>query len=243
MFSDIDADLFILADGDGSCDPSDAPALISRLIETSSDMVVGTRDDGAEAAIPSRLARGLFGTSVGPIFSGYRVLTKRFVKSLPILDTGLDVEAQMFAHAHVLQVPTSDLMLVDKAPHESSSRVPKRSLAQFKVLKTLVRLAAGTLPSSFSRITAKILGIACLGLVALPLFASVLNDAPALEPTLLLIGNLFLAMFILGTCCILLNASHTSACIEQRRLAYMSYPVFCDTKDIERQDCIEPGTR
>jgi hypothetical protein len=102
MFADIDADVYLMADGDLTYDPASAQAMVDLLIDDQLDMVVGTRVHEAKAAyrgghvlgnkLFTGLLSGLFGRSFSDIFSGYRVFSRRFVKSFPVLSSGFEIE-------------------------------------------------------------------------------------------------------------------------------------------------------
>lgn len=157
MFCDIDADLYVLADGDGTCDPADAPVLISRLIETRSDMVVGARQDGhgGETNVTSiRLFQMLFNSRIEDPFSRYRVLTKRFVKSFSAVIGSTAVEAQLSAHASQLRIPVTDAVLNSEEPKDLwRSPVPGspafRSHRGTTSLWSSIKLFAGMRPIRF----------------------------------------------------------------------------------------------
>jgi glycosyltransferase involved in cell wall biosynthesis len=119
MFADVDADIYVMADGDATYDPASAPAMVARLAEEGLDMVVGTRvHEAAEAyrrghvlgnrAMTGLLAR-LFGRSFTDIFSGYRAFSRRFVKSFPVLSSGFEIETEMSVHALELKMPVGEL--------------------------------------------------------------------------------------------------------------------------------------
>ncbi|HEV8406808.1 MAG TPA: glycosyltransferase family 2 protein, partial [Sphingomicrobium sp.] len=100
MFADIDADVYVMADGDLTYDPAAAPAMVGMLLEEQLDMVVGTRRHEHKDAyrgghvvgnkVFTGLLSGLFGRSFSDIFSGYRVFSRRFVKSFPVLSAGFE---------------------------------------------------------------------------------------------------------------------------------------------------------
>ena len=119
MFADIDADVYVMADGDLTYDPGAAPAMVAMLVGEGLDMVVGTRRHEEKSAyrgghvlgnrlFTSLLAR-LFGRSFSDIFSGYRVFSRRFVKSFPVLSEGFEIETEMSVHALELRMPVGEL--------------------------------------------------------------------------------------------------------------------------------------
>lgn len=121
MFADIDADVYILADGDDTYDARDAPALVSLLLEGPSDMVVATRERGEEAvmrerrghnagnAMLSRLVASIFGRALTDILSGYRAMSRRFVKTFPGESSGFEIETELSVHALDLRMPVAEM--------------------------------------------------------------------------------------------------------------------------------------
>ena len=134
MFSDIEADIYVMADGDGTYAPGDAPELIRTLITEGADMVVGTRrgvraDAGRNGhAFGNRLFnllfRSLFGNDFTDIFSGYRVFSRRFARSFPAVSGGFEIETEMSVHASRLRLPVAELELdYGRRPEGSHSKL------------------------------------------------------------------------------------------------------------------------
>ena len=121
MFADIEADIYLMADGDGTYAPEDAPQLINTLLTERADMVVGTRrgvtDDAGRTGhafgnrLFNSLYKRLFGRDFTDIFSGYRAFTRRFVKSFPAVSGGFEIETEMSVHASQLNLPVSEIAL------------------------------------------------------------------------------------------------------------------------------------
>ena len=119
MFSDIEADIYLMADGDGTYDASAAPELVDKLINERLDMVVGTRKDVKQDAgrkghafgndLFNRIYQFAFGNDFTDIFSGYRVFTRRFAKSFPAESPGFEIETEMSVHASVLRLPVAEV--------------------------------------------------------------------------------------------------------------------------------------
>ena len=119
MFADIDADVYVMADGDLTYDPAASPAMVDMLLAEQLDMVVGTRRHEAKDAyrgghvignrVFTGLLSGLFGRSFSDIFSGYRVFSRRFVKSFPVLSEGFEIETEMSVHALELRMPVGEV--------------------------------------------------------------------------------------------------------------------------------------
>jgi putative flippase GtrA/glycosyltransferase involved in cell wall biosynthesis len=159
MFADIEADIYVMADGDGTYAPEDAPDLIRTLITERSDMVVGTRrgvtDDAGRAGhafgnkLFNRIYTTLFGSDFTDIFSGYRVFNQRFAKSFPALSGGFEIETEMSVHASMLRMPVSELALdYGRRPEGSNSKLSTYRDGT-KILWTLMMLMKETRPFVF----------------------------------------------------------------------------------------------
>ena len=117
MFSDVEADVYVLADGDATYDAASAPAMVDALLDGSLDMVVGKRVHTDALAyrgghrfgnrMLTALLTRLFGQGFSDILSGYRVFSRRFVKSFPALSTGFEVETELTVHALTLNLPST----------------------------------------------------------------------------------------------------------------------------------------
>ena len=135
MFADVDADVYILADGDGTYDASAAPGMVDRLVADNLDMVVGVRveAEGQDAyrpghkmgnALLNRMIRGLFGGVFTDISSGYRVMSRRLVKSFPALAQRFEIEPELAAHCAHLRLPCAEMpTLYVERPEGSESKL------------------------------------------------------------------------------------------------------------------------
>ena len=126
-FADVDADVYVMADGDGTYDPAEAPLLVKRLMEDRLDMAVGCRvgpfgrpGHRLGNRVFNHLYRWLFGTGFTDIFSGHRVLSRRFVKSFPAVSTGFDIETEKSVHASQLREPSAEVEVAYRARPEGS---------------------------------------------------------------------------------------------------------------------------
>lgn len=175
MFSDIDADVYVMADGDGTYAPEDAPLLVNTLLTERADMVVGTRkgvtDDAGRAGhaagnrVFNILYQGIFGNDFTDIFSGYRAFSRRFVKSFPAVSDGFEIETEMSVHASQLKLPVCEIPLAyGRRPEGSSSK-----LSTFKdgarILKMFAMLMKETQPFRFFGMISVILAVA--GVIAM----------------------------------------------------------------------------
>ena len=119
MFADIDADIYVLVDGDDTYDAAAAPALIQHLLDQHLDMVNGARITEIEAAyrpghrfgnvLLTTIVAKIFGNRIGDMLSGFRVFSRRFVKSFPALSGGFEIETELTVHALELAMPISEI--------------------------------------------------------------------------------------------------------------------------------------
>lgn len=171
MFADIDADIYVLADGDSTYDPTQADKLIDRLVTENLDMVVGARD-GDRSAYPrghmfgnmafNRVVGWLFGGGFSDIFSGYRVFSRRFAKSFPASSSGFEIETELSIHALDLKIATAEIPLpYGTRPSDSESKL--RTVRDgVKILWTIGMMYRALRPFRFY-------GAICLALMALSL--------------------------------------------------------------------------
>ncbi len=231
MFADIEADIYLMADGDGTYAPEDAEELIRTLLTEGSDMVVGTRrnvhnDAGRQGhAFGNRifnwLYRSIFGADFTDIFSGYRAFSRRFVKSFPAVSGGFEIETEMSVHASRLKLPVSELELdYGRRPEGSRSK-----LSTFrdggKILWMFAMLMKETRPFAFFGILSAVameLGIGFGIPVLVEYFESGLVTR---MPSWVLSMALTMIAFMLFTAGLILD-SVARARAEQLRIHYMS---------------------
>lgn len=159
MFSDIEADVYVMVDGDATYDAASAPRLVSRLIETQADMVVGARITQEKAAyragprFGNKLLTGLvsvvFGDRFTDMLSGYRAFSRRFVKSFPALATGFETETELTVHALQLDMITTEI----QTPYFARQEAPLSKLAtsrdSLRILGTMCSLVSHERPLIF----------------------------------------------------------------------------------------------
>ena len=159
MFADIEADVYIMADGDLTYEPEAAPEMVRMLLEDQLDMVVGTRKHEAVEAyrgghvlgnkLFTSLLSGLFGRSFTDIFSGYRAFSRRFVKSFPILSSGFEIETEMSVHALELRMPVGEVETRYLARPEGSESKLSTYSDGWRILKTINTLYRNERPVLF----------------------------------------------------------------------------------------------
>ncbi len=231
MFSDIDADIYLMADGDGTYSPSDAGELIRTLLSERSDMVVGTRrgvgtDAGRQGhafgnRIFNRLYQTIFGRDFTDIFSGYRAFSRRFVKSFPAVSDGFEIETEMSVHASRLKLPTSEIELhYGRRPAGSHSK-----LATFRdggrILWMFTMLMKETRPFTFFGTISAIVMITSVTFM-LPVLAEYFQTGFVSRiPTWILSMALMMVSLLIFTAGLILD-SVSRARNEQLRLHYMN---------------------
>ncbi len=231
MFADIDADLYVMADGDLTYDPKAAPEMVALLLAEQLDMVVGTRRHEEKGAyrgghvlgnrLFTGLLAGLFGRSFNDIFSGYRVFSRRFVKSFPVLSSGFEIETEMSVHALELRMPVGEVETRYLARPEGSESKLSTFGDGWRILKTIGTLYRVERPVLFYGTIALALFIAAL-LLSIPLVTTYLHThtVPRLPTAVLVTGMTIVAVlcFFAG----LILDTVTRGRREMRRLAYLA---------------------
>jgi len=231
MFADIEADVYLMADGDLTYDPGSASDMVALLLAEQLDMVVGTRRHEAKAAyrgghvlgnrIFTGLLAGLFGRSFNDIFSGYRVFSRRFVKSFPVLSSGFEIETEMSVHALELRMPVGEIETRYLARPEGSESKLSTYGDGWRILKTIGTLYRVERPVLFYGTIALLLFVAAL-LLSIPLVTTYLHThtVPRLPTAVLVTGMTIVAVlfFFAG----LILDTVTRGRREMRRLAYLA---------------------
>ena len=150
MFADVDADIYVMADGDATYDAASAPALVARMLDEQLDMVVGSRvGEATEAyrrghrfgnALLTGMLTRLFGRSFTDILSGYRVFSRRFVKSFPVLSAGFEIETEISVHALELKMPVAEIETPYYARPEGSTSKLSTYRDGWRILNTIITL-------------------------------------------------------------------------------------------------------
>ena len=231
MFADIEADVYILVDGDGTYDASAAARLVAGIVEDHADMVVAARANihveahRAGHAFGNRLFNRFFGLlferSFVDIFSGYRAFSRRFVKSFPALSSGFEIETELSVHASQLRLPTLEIELPYGKRVEGSHSKLNSWRDGWRIMTTFALLLKETRPAWFFG------GLAgfCVALavaLAWPLFETwlTLGIVPRL-PTAILCTGLALVACLLAVCGLILD-SLARFRLEQKRIFYLS---------------------
>jgi glycosyltransferase involved in cell wall biosynthesis len=231
MFADVDADVYLMADGDLTYDPKAAPAMVDLLLAEHLDMVVGTRrHEEKEAyrrghALGNRaftgLLAGLFGRSFSDIFSGYRVFSRRFVKSFPVLSSGFEIETEISVHALELRMPVGEVETAYAARPEGSASKLSTYGDGWRILKTIVTLYRVERPTLFYGAIGGLL-LALAVVLAIPLVMTYLATGlvPRFPTAILVTGMTIVSVLCFFTGLILDTVTRGRR--EVRRLAYLS---------------------
>jgi glycosyltransferase involved in cell wall biosynthesis len=235
MFADVDADVYVLADGDGTYDPADAPAMLDRLVQDNLDMVVGCRVPaaGEERTFPrghvagnwlfNRALKALFGGSFTDVFSGYRVMSRRFVKSFPVRFTGFEIETELVTHTVDIGLPHAEMPTTYRSRDLDSKRKLRTVRDGVRILVAALLLFKEMRPLRFFTIIAATLTLLALGLGAIPVSEFISTGLVLRLPTAVLAASIQIIAFISLTAGIILD----SVCHGRRqakRLVYLSMP-------------------
>ena len=232
MFADVDADLYVMADGDATYDAERAPLLVARMLDEQLDMVVGSRiHEEAEAyrrghVLGNRVMTGLlarlFGRSFSDIFSGYRVFSRRFVKSFPVLSVGFEIETEISVHALELRMPIAEVETRYFARPEGSASKLSTYRDGFRILRVIVTLYRIEKPMLFFGGIAALLALAGL-ILAVPLIVTYAETGlvPRFPTAILVTGLMILAALSLFAGLILDTVVRGRR--EVRRLAYLAH--------------------
>jgi len=231
MFADVDADVYVMADGDLTYDPTAAPKMVGSLLNEQLDMVVGTRRHEEKEAyrgghvlgnkLFTGLLSGMFGRSFTDIFSGYRVFSRRFVKSFPVLSSGFEIETEMSVHALELRMPVGEVETIYAARPEGSQSKLSTFSDGWRILKTIVTLYRVERPRLFYGGIGALLLLLALILSA-PLVQTYMKTGlvPRIPTAILVTGMTIIAVLCFFTGLILDTVTRGRR--EVRRLAYLS---------------------
>jgi len=233
MFADVDADIYVMADGDATYDAEAAPQLVRRLIDEQLDMVVGSRVTQHDAAyrrghvMGNRLLTGmlakLFGRSFTDILSGYRVFSRRFVKSFPVLSGGFEIETEISVHALELRMPVGEVETRYFARPEGSASKLSTYSDGFRILNTIVTLYRIERPLLFFGAIGGLLALLAL-VLGIPLAITYYHThlVPRLPTAIMATGLIILAALCFFAGLILDTVVRGRR--EVRRLAYLGHP-------------------
>ena len=241
MFADIEADIFVLVDGDDTYDAAAAPGLVTMLIENSLDMVNATRAPLSEQAyraghqfgnaLLTGVVARIFGNRITDMLSGYRVFSRRFVKSFPTLSAGFEIETELTIHALELRLPIAEVTVGYKERPEGSMSKLKTYSDGYRIFKFIFRLIKQEKPFQFFGAIFLLL-LATSVAMEIPVIVTFMRTGlvPRL-PTALLGTGIALLAFMSLTCGLILDTV-TRGRAEAKRMHYLSIPIrFSGVRD------------
>ena len=234
MFADIEADIYVLVDGDDTYDATAAPALVQKLLSESLDMVNGARLETSQQAyrmghrfgnvMLTSLVAWFFGARFNDMLSGYRIMSRRFVKSFPALASGFEIETELTVHALQLRAPVGEVLTPYKERPPASSSKLRTIPDGIRILRLIGRLIREEKPLEFFSVVAAILALLAIGLVTPVVIEYMQTGLVRRFPTAFLsMGLMLLSSLSFFTGLIL--ATVTRGRNEAKRLQYLNVPI------------------
>lgn len=233
MFADVEADVYVLVDGDATYDAPSAPRMIDRLLDDHLDMVVGLRVDQVQAAYRlghrtgNRMLTGFlsstFGHAFKDILSGYRVFSRRFVKSFPVLSDGFEIETELAVYALELSLPVAEVETPYYARPEGSFSKLNTWRDGFRILGTMLKLYRSERPLRFFTVIGILLALASI-ILAIPIVITFIETGlvPRLPTAVLSMGLMIMALLSVSSGLVLDTVTRGRR--EMKMLAYLSQP-------------------
>ena len=232
MFTDVEADIYVLVDGDATYDAPSARVMIERLLEDRLDMVVGNRVDRDQAAyrtghrtgnwLLSRFVTEMFGPSFTDMLSGYRVFSRRFVKSFPVLSGGFEIETELTVHALELGLPVAEIDTPYYARPQGSASKLNTWRDGFRILSTIIKLYRTERPLPFFIGIGLMLALIAVGL-AIPIVITYVETGlvPRLPTAILSMGLMIVAFLSIAIGLVLDTVTRGRR--EVKLLAYLAH--------------------
>ncbi|KJC43884.1 glycosyl transferase family protein [Bradyrhizobium sp. LTSP849] len=233
MFADVEADIYVLVDGDATYDAPSAPRMIDKLLDEHLDMVVGLRVDQVQAAYRlghrtgNRMLTGFlsstFGQEFKDILSGYRVFSRRFVKSFPVLSDGFEIETELAVYALELSLPVAEVETPYYARPEGSFSKLNTWRDGFRILGTILKLYRSERPLRFFTVIGILLALAAI-ILAIPIVITFIETGlvPRFPTAVLSMGLMIMAMLSVSSGLVLDTVTRGRR--EMKMLAYLSQP-------------------
>ncbi|HUZ62567.1 MAG TPA: glycosyltransferase [Acetobacteraceae bacterium] len=233
MFADIEADVYVLVDGDDTYAAAAAPAMVRLLLDESLDMVTGTRiTDRADAyrrghrlgnAVLTGMVRRIFGDRITDMLSGYRAFSRRFVKSFPALAAGFETETEFTVHALALDMPVGEIETAYRERPPGSSSKLRTYADGLRILRTILLLVKEEEPLRFFALCGALLLLLGLGF-GTPVVLQFMHTGlvPRLPTAVLATGLVLLAFLSFGIGLVLDSVARGRK--EAKRIAYLSIP-------------------
>jgi len=245
MFQDIEADVYVMVDGDDTYDAQVAPRLVARLIDDDLDMVVGKRIETHEAAyraghrlgnrVLTGLVRWLFGAQIDDMLSGYRVFSRRFVKSFPSFSREFEIETELTVHAMQMRMPVAELDTNYKERPPGSTSKLRTFRDGWRILLAITNLMRNERPLMFFSLVGLVVALAALVLAAPVVLEYLDTGAVRRFPTAILCTGLgVIAVVCMVTGLILDLVAHVRR--EAKRLVYLQHAAPRATLRVRRAD-------
>jgi glycosyltransferase involved in cell wall biosynthesis len=231
MFAEIEADFYVLVDGDDTYDASIAPEMLALASEQRLAMLVGRRVAVSSGAYRpghrwgnrmfTRSIALLFGSSLEDILSGYRVFSREFVKSFPAFSGGFEIETELTVHALTLGLPVAEIATVYKERPDGSSSKLNKYTDGTRILWTIFTLSKNEQPFVFFSVWSLVLLITSL-ILAYPIFTTFLETGLVPRfPTAILATGLAVSALVLFACGLILDTV-TKGRREMKLLQYLN---------------------
>lgn len=246
MFADIDADIYIMCDADETYDAAAVPQLVAQLVDNGLDMVVGTRVDTSGTAyrpahrfgnwLLTSLVRNIFGGGFSDMLSGYRIFSRRFVKSFPLMSQGFEIETELTIHALQLGMPVAEMPTHFKDRIEGSESKLQTVSDGIRILWTIITLLKQERPFLLFGVAALTMMSMSL-LLGYPVIAEYMRSetVPRLPTAILATGTMILGFLSLFTGLILDTVTRGRK--EAKLLRYLDLPgiqATFDARSIQR---------
>ncbi len=230
MFADVEADVYVLVDGDDTYDAAAAPEMVALLEEQDLAMVVGRRAQAADAAYRrghvlgnkmfTRAVAWLFGTSFTDILSGYRVFSRRFVKSFPVFAGGFEIETELTVHSLTMRLPVAEVATKFKERPTGSESKLSTFGDGFRILWMILKLVKNEKPLAFFSALGAIFLLTAL-ILAYPIVIEFLETGLVPRfPTAILATGLAIYALIMFACGLILDTVSKGR-LEAKMLAYL----------------------
>jgi glycosyltransferase involved in cell wall biosynthesis len=233
MFADIEADIYVLVDGDDTYEAAAAPRMVAKLAEQRLDMVTGIRISQIQEAyrpghrfgnlMLTGMVRTIFGNRISDMLSGYRVFSRRFVKSFPALAAGFETETEFTVHALELMLPVGEVPTAYKERPVGSASKLRTFSDGFRILKAIIALVKREKPLPFFSWIAAALLLLGLGLGAPVVWTFLETGLVPRLPTAVLSMGVVLLSFLSFACGLILDTV-TRGRMEAKRTAYLAIP-------------------
>jgi hypothetical protein len=239
MFSDVQADVYVLVDGDDTYDAAAAPAMVARLLAERLDVINGRRRETdlenyrrghrLGNVILTGMAKQLFGDRFDDMLSGYKIFSRRYVKSFPALSSGFEIETELTIHALEMSMPVAEVDTAYRNRPPGSQSKLNTFRDGFRIVGMILRLMKEVRPLAFFSAVGALLAIAAI-VLALPLITEYLETGlvPRL-PTAVLVTGMMITAFLSFACGVLLDSVARSR-REIKRLHYLSIPLWSPDK-------------